>query len=129
MRHLFFHGKHLWWGLVVFFSVIVGQQANAMADSAMRCQGRLVFLGDDATQVEKTCGPPDQITTWEEGPRGYMSEYYDYRHERYKAPRLLKSPVQMERWTYRFGSNQFTRYLYFRDDQLIRIETGEKSGD
>jgi hypothetical protein len=58
-----------------------------------------------------------------------MSEYYDYRHDRYMAPRLLKSPVQMQRWTYRFGSNRFTRYLYFRDKQLIRIETGDKGGE
>ena len=113
----------------MLLSVAAALTTNAMADSSMRCHGRLVFLGDDAARVEKVCGQPDQISKWKEGPRGFMSEYYDYRHERYMAPRLLKSPVQMERWTYRFGSNQFTRYLYFRDNQLIRIETGEKDGD
>jgi hypothetical protein len=129
MRLSLIQSNHLWWVLVVLLSAGVGLTASAMADSAMRCDGRLVYLGDDTAQVEKTCGPPNQISKWKEGPRGYMSEYYDYRHDRYKAPRLLKSPVQMERWTYRFGSNRFTRYLYFRDNQLIRIETGEKGPD
>ncbi len=123
------HSKHLCWRLIVLLAAGVGLTANAMADSSMRCDGRLVFLGDDAARVEKICGQPDQISKWKEGPRGHMSEYYDYRHERYMAPRLLPSPVQMERWTYRFGSNRFTRYLYFRDNQLIRIETGDKDGD
>jgi hypothetical protein len=116
---------------VLFLSAtLVGSNFTAAwADSAMRCSGRLVFLGADQAQVEKTCGPPNQIKKWEEGPEGHMSVYYDYEHDRYKARELLNSPVHMQRWTYRFGSNRFTRYLYFRENRLIRIETGEKGGE
>jgi hypothetical protein len=32
----------------------------------------------------------------------------------------------MERWTYNFGPTRFKRHLYFENEELIQIETGEK---
>ncbi len=98
----------------------------AFADRALRCQGRLVHIGDLKADVLSTCGEPDQIEQWEENPHGYTSKIYDYKKERYQLPELIKGPILNERWTYHLGSNRFTRYLIFQNGELIKIERGEK---
>ena len=98
----------------------------AFADRALRCQGRLVYIGDLKADVLSKCGEPDQIEQWEENPHGYTSKIYDYEKERYQLPELIKGPILVERWTYHLGSNRFTRYLLFQNGELIKIERGEK---
>jgi hypothetical protein len=99
---------------------------TAFADRALRCQGRLVHIGDLKADVLSTCGEPDQIEQWEENPHGYTSKIYDYEKERYQLPELIKGPILIERWTYHLGSNRFTRYLVFENGELIKIERGDK---
>jgi hypothetical protein len=98
----------------------------AFADRALRCQGRLVYIGDLKADVLSKCGEPDQVEQWEENPHGYTSKIYDYEKERYQLPELIKGPILVERWTYDLGANRFTRYLIFQNGELIRIERGEK---
>ena len=98
----------------------------AFADRALRCQGRLVYIGDLKAEVLSKCGQPDQIEQWEENPHGYTSKIYDYEKERYQLPELIKGPILVERWTYRLGSNRFTRYLLFQNGELYKIVRGEK---
>ena len=42
------------------------------------------------------------------------------------TPELIKGPILVERWTYNLGSNQFTRYLFFQNGKLYKIERGDK---
>ena len=100
--------------------------ASAFADRALRCHGRLVYVGDLEADVLSKCGKPDQVEQWEENPNGYTSKIYDYEKERYQLPELIKGPILVERWTYNLGSNQFTRYLLFQNGKLYKIERGDK---
>ena len=102
---------------------------GAGAERTLQCGHRLVSVGDSAAEVRDRCGVPDHVEHREEGRDTYISQYYDYEEERYKAPRLTKGPIQVEIWTYDFGPNRFTRYLHFENGRLIRIETGEKARD
>jgi hypothetical protein len=75
------------------------------------------------------CAEPDKLDQWEEFHSGSITQMYDYKTERYIAPKDIGNPTLMERWTYNLGHHQFTRYLYFQNGELIRIETGEKGRD
>lgn len=99
---------------------------TALADRALRCQGRLVYIGDHEADVRSKCGDPDHIEQWEENPNGDTSKIYDYKNERYQLPELIKGPIHVERWTYNLGSNRFTRYLFFQNGELYKIERGDK---
>jgi Protein of unknown function (DUF2845) len=114
--------------LILFFSVLLSYNA-AIADRHMRCQGSLVSIGDTTAQVLDKCGQPDKIDQWKEYHNGSMTQIYDYKHERYIAPQEVPNPILMQRWTYNLGENQFIRFLYFQDGELIRIKTGERGGD
>jgi hypothetical protein len=113
--------------LILFFSMLLFY-SSAIADRYMRCQGSLVSIGDTTAQVQDKCGKPDKLDRWKEYHNGSMTQIYDYKTERYIAPQEVPNPILMERWTYHPGDNQFTRYLYFQDGELIRIETGKKGG-
>lgn len=117
-------GKECIW-LLVLTTLVTG----AAADSSLRCDGRIVSVGAFKEQVLRACGRPDAVDKWEVGHNSAIAEYFDYEKERFILPRLFKGPLHMERWTYNFGSNQFIRYLLFRNGELIGIETGEKGND
>jgi hypothetical protein len=96
----------------------------------MRCNGRVISVGADCDDVLEKCGEPERRRVWEEGyPGSYTSRIFDYETERYIAPELIRGPIRMQRWTYNFGSTKFKRHLYFENEELIRIETGEKGSD
>jgi hypothetical protein len=114
--------------LILFISVLLFYD-SAIADRHLRCDGSLVSIGDTTAQVLDKCGKPDQLDRWKEFHNDSMTQIYDYKTERYIAPQEVPNPILMERWTYNLGDNQFTRYLYFQDGELIRIETGKKGSD
>ena len=117
------------WGISLFLSLIciLFFQNDVSADRFLRCQGRLVSIGDTKEEVLEKCDHPDKRDQWDEDHNGTISQIYDYKTERYIAPKHIKQPIQMERWTYDMGANKFIRYLYFQNGELIKIETGEKS--
>jgi hypothetical protein len=108
------------------WAVILGAPFVATADNGLRCGNRIISLGATPVEVTNRCGEPDYVEQWEEGGEGYVYRLFDYETERYLAPRLLKGPVRMERWTYNFGTNKFIRYLTFQNGRLIKIKTGDK---
>ena len=99
------------------------------ADRTLRCQNRLVSIGADKSEILEKCGDPYDVRHWEEDHNSYISQIYDYQKDRYQAPKSIKGPILMERWTYNFGPNKFIRYLDFENGKLIRIETGDKVSD
>jgi len=115
--------------LLLSFICVLLFQDNVTADSYLRCQGRLVSIGDTKAAVLNKCGQPDKRDQWEEDPNGTIAQIYDYKTERYIAPKRIEQPIQMERWTYILGSNKFIRYLFFQNGELIKIETGERGRD
>ena len=98
----------------------------SFADRTFKCGTRLVSIGDTVSDVLDACGPPDHVERRSGPADAWVSQRFDYRSERYKAPKLTKGPLQEEIWTYKPGPGQFLRYLYFRNAELIRIQTGEK---
>jgi hypothetical protein len=114
--------------LFLFICVLSFQNKVAVAKN-LRCQGRIVSIGDTKAEVLDMCDQPNKRDQWEEGTSGTIVQIYDYKTERYIAPKRLESPMQMERWTYNLGSNMFIRYLTFQNGELIKIETGEKGSD
>jgi len=108
---------------------MLGGLSPALSDNAVRCQNRLVHIGDTTAEVLEKCGDPVWKGGWEEAPNRTISRFYDYKRDRYKAPESTRGPLRIDVWTYDFGSNRFVRYLHFENDILIRIETGEKGAD
>jgi len=113
--------------IILLFFIWV--DSSTASDSTLRCRNRLVGIGADKSEVLEKCGNPDNVSRWEEDPNSYISQIYDYEKDRYQAPRSIKGPLLMERWTYNFGSHRFIRYLDFENGELIKIETGEKGSD
>ena len=118
-------------GISLFLSLICVLlfQNDVAADSYLRCQGRLVSIGDTKAEVLDKCDHPDKRDQWEEDNNSTISQIYDYKTERYIAPKRIEKPIRMERWTYNIGANKFIRYLYFQNGELIKIETGERGRD
>lgn len=100
--------------------------SEAFGDKSVRCGTRLVFIGDETAVAVDACGQPDHAEQWEEGENAWIQQRFDYREERYIAPRLIKGPIRVEVWTYDLGPGRFNRRLYFRNGKLNRIESVEK---
>ncbi len=115
--------------LLFLFICVLSFQNNVAVAKNLRCQGRIVSIGDTKAEVLDMCYQPSKRDQWEEGHGGTIVQVYDYKTERYIAPKRLESPIKMERWTYNLGSNMFIRYLTFQNGELIKIETGEKGSD
>ena len=115
--------------LLAVWSFFLWTDAGTASERTLRCQGRLVSIGDTQSEVREKCGEPDQLSQWEEGRNTTVARIFDYETERYQAPERITTPIQMERWTYDFGPTRFIRHLYFENGKLIRMETGDKRGD
>ena len=115
--------------MVVVLLLALIFNTNAMADSSLRCNSTIVSLGATSQEVLDKCGRPDLRESWETSHNQYVQQFYDYENERFILPKLIVGPIQMERWTYDFGSNKFIRYLNFQNGELIKIETGDKGSD
>ena len=111
----------------VFISLMIVFSAEAMGRS-LRCDGRLVKIGDFQHEVVAKCGDPQHVQTYEDFPNEWVSKRYDDDEERFKAPYLLRSPIKREMWTYQRGPNHLPYYLYFHKGRLTRIKIGPLSG-
>lgn len=99
---------------------------GGVSAGSLRCDHRVISIGQSAYEVRGLCGEPQHIDAWQEGANAYISRFYDYRHDRYRAPRVKKGPIRYEAWTYDFGPQTFIRTLIFEEGRLIKIETGDK---
>ena len=102
---------------------------NTQPAFGLRCDGRIVQIGDKTSEVAKKCGQPDHIEYSQE-ERIMPYYYYMYRHKRSREhahmPFIEKETIQVEEWTYNFGPTKFIRYLHFENNRLTLIEMGEK---
>lgn len=112
-------------GCIVVLSLLFVTSQDVVGQS-LRCYGNLVSIGDFRAEVADHCGEPDSVESYTLNPDGWTSNLYDYEDERYKAPYLLKGPINEEIWIYRFNSNRLPYYLYFRNGRLFRLEAGRR---
>ena len=100
------------------------------ASAELRCGNRLVHIEESKSDVVRKCGEPAFVDSWVEErvtsaypiPDGYdIYRYPPY----YYQPYLTKEYVQIDKWTYNFGSTRFQRYLFFENGVLKKIEVGE----
>ncbi len=89
---------------------------------ALRCNGRLVTLGDHQVEVLDRCGEPIYV--------GNRTVYpYEVRldgdrvHDSGRLVRIANLPILVEEWVYDLGSSRFRQVLRFRDGRLVEIES------
>lgn len=94
---------------------------------ALRCQGRVVSVGDTRYEVIAKCGPPSFVEQRYEERLG-LSEgrlfLYDPEEKRYLRPWAVQQ-VLIEEWTYNFGPHSFMYHLKFENGILDHIRTGD----
>ena len=118
-----------WHVLALAVLAAVFTDAGIASERTLRCQGRLVSIGDTAAEVREKCGEPHRLSFREEDRDTTVARIFDYETERYQAPVRVDKPIRVEVWTYDFGSNRLLRTLHFENDRLIRIESGSKVGN
>jgi hypothetical protein len=125
------------WTLLIILTLML--PLKALGDESFRCKGHIISIGDDKTEVLDICGEPEHNEAWEEwhyvedindeDVYVYNDDIYRKRNKNRihpKNPVMVKRLFRMERWVYNFGSTQFKRYIEFRNNKLIKIETGDK---
>ena len=114
-------------GRLLWILILVMAFSSEAAGRSLRCDGRLVMIGDFEREVVAKCGDPQKIETYADLPDEWVSRQYDDDEERFKAPYLLRSPINREVWTYQRGPNRLPYYLYFDKGRLTRLEIGPLS--
>jgi hypothetical protein len=114
--------------LLAALSVLWVGEAVA-SQRTLRCDGRLVSIGDTRSEVEQNCGEPDRLSRWQGNDNTTVVRIFDYETERYQAPVRVETPIETEIWIYELGPTRLVRTLHFENGRLIRIETGPKVGD
>lgn len=110
------------------FFLLVAVGLFGVSDAwALRCQGRIVSLGDTRYEVMAKCGPPSFVEERYEERIG-ISEgrlyLYDPGEKRYLRPWVVQQ-VLIEEWTYNFGPHSLMYILRFENGILDRIRTGD----
>lgn len=79
---------------------------------ALRCGRDLVDIGAHRFEVLAKCGQPAMIDRWER--HSYLGHRFD--------SRVRRGSVEIEEWTYNFGSRRFVKILRFENGRLVSIE-------
>ncbi|HSC81429.1 MAG TPA: DUF2845 domain-containing protein [Chitinolyticbacter sp.] len=84
----------------------------ALADDNLRCGNLLVQVGDSTSRVLERCGAPQARST--------SIEPVFASNRRGETDQV--GSVEVQRWNYDRGSNQFAARLRFEDGELMRID-------
>ena len=68
------------------FICVLSFQNNVAVAKNLRCQGRIVSVGDTKAEVLEMCDQPNKRDQWEEVHGGTIVQIYDYKSEIYIAP-------------------------------------------
>lgn len=99
---------------------------NAFAQSAYRCNDKLVYVGDDAGEVVGKCGEPAYRHTSEQRTQGSFSSG-TVRTGRGSSTRqgfYDSTTIARETWTYNCGDGTTIHFLIFEGGKLKEIKTG-----
>jgi hypothetical protein len=105
-------------------AVFVGAPSQA---GSLRCGDRLASTGSSLYEVQTTCGDPDDAQ--------HTTETRIVRHTEYvpcgnNARRLCEVVVEqvvqvdVDNWTYDFGSNRFIEFAHFEQGVLVNVTSG-----
>src|SRR5262245_48309064 len=106
---------------------------SATSAHALKCDHRLVSLGESKTEVWSECGVPDTTDSrviYRAVPVD-AAPFYDPTHAPfYDAAHIVRAvtylPVIIEVWTYNFGPQRFLQELSFEDGRLVEIRALER---
>ena len=96
---------------------------------AFRCSGSIVDIGDTKAEVLAKCGEPSLTEEKEVEIAAVRKSPRRRRRERARGRAGASATVNVEEWTYNFGSNRFMQILTFVDLELTKIETGDYGFD
>ena len=89
-------------------ALVVCIHSLVAADDGMRCDQRLISVGDSESTVLARCGAPTSAET--------------VRHSR-RDHGVMRRCVY-DRWVYDRGPSEFVRTLHFEDGVLANVEVG-----
>lgn len=102
--------------------------APEAAAASLRCGARLITEGDPREKLLQECGPPSDVSSWQEErweafeapppPRLYRG--FERRRGVYGVRRI----VQVEQWTYNRGPSRFIDVVRIEDGFVRRIQSG-----
>ncbi len=87
----------------------------------LRCADGLVDVGDQKIEVLRKCGKPEIVDRWDE-EQGLLGSTTN----RIGEGKTIRAYVNVEQWTYNFGSTRFMYILTFRNGVLSEIKTGDR---
>ncbi len=109
--------RRAWVMICILFLLDTGNLALAL-----RCQGRIVSLGDHALRVRNVCGEPTHIEIFQEVlPVLRYDPHCFFVHHPFCAHTIY---LTTEVWTYDFGPGRLVYFLTFRQGKLVHMETG-----
>jgi len=101
--------------MIGLITLVLGIATTAFA---LQCHGRIASPGDSKWEVVEACGEPAHI---EESIEVIPHLAYDA----FRAT-FVQIPVYMNKsiWAYNFGPTRLIYFLTFRNNRLVKIETG-----
>lgn len=102
---------------ILAFIVLASTAFSARAD-AVRCDGRIVVVGDTRAQLRDVCGDPEDVQT----QRILQQPSYFVDGRQYFVGTQLVE-ILVEYWTYNFGPQKLMRRIRIEDGVITDMET------
>jgi hypothetical protein len=111
----------MWFKPILWGTLLGVCTASAQAQEwSMRCAKSLVKEGDATSELLAKCGKPAHKEKLE---HHFEEEVVDPKTGK---TRLYQRTRRVERWTYDFGPNEFTRDILVAKGQILSITLGER---
>jgi len=116
---------------VLLVSPLLTQATPSPSDEGFRCpSGRLVSVGDRASDVRERCGDPDSSEKRSETRRRTLLKPEASPRPgpaASPAPAVLEDVVTVEEWSYDLGEGRLSRHLRFENGTLVEVRTGSRT--
>jgi hypothetical protein len=99
----------------IILVVVLGRFPSA---EALRCDGRIISVGDKKFDILAKCGEPT-FRDWRE--EEVAETFYDPLLKRIVT---RKVHILIEEWTYNLGPHSLVYFLIFENSKLAKIKTG-----
>jgi hypothetical protein len=116
------------WGLKSLpLGVVLLLSAAEASATGLRCDNKLVQLGDSMYEVKSLCGPPDDMQQRTEQRRVARAvERPCTTDPSGRCAYVIEDVVQVviDEWTYDFGPQRFVQFLTFEAGKLCTLKSG-----
>lgn len=93
-------------------AVALFSNPSSADDDVLSCRGKLVSPGVDIAFVLERCGEPTER----------VKESVPQLGRRANGTTFVSGTINVERWTYDFGSSRFPALLKFEEGRLVSVE-------